>query len=219
VSANTTAGFSVVTYTGTGTANSTVGHGLGIAPGMILVKQRNGSTYAWNSYHSALSPGYYIQLNSTSAADNSVAIFPSGGVTSTVFNNGGSGATIYNNASGGTYVAYCFAAIAGYSAFGSFSGNASSDGVFVYTGFLPRLVMVKCSSGTGNWFMLDSSRNTYNAVNNQLYPNLSNAETSATTLDILSNGFKMRTSSDPNASATYVYAAWASNPFQNSLAN
>jgi hypothetical protein len=146
-----------------------------------------------------LSSGYYIQLNTAIAQDNSVAVFPSNSVTSSVFNNGGTGATIYNNASGGTYVAYCFAAIAGYSAFGSFSGNASTDGPFVYCGFQPKFVLVKCSSTTGNWYVFDSVRNTYNVLGEQLYPNLSNAGSTATTLDFLSNGFKMRIATDPNA--------------------
>jgi len=215
VSANTTAGFSVVTYTGNGSAGATVGHGLGVAPSMIIVKNRS-VVENWPVYHTSLTANGRILLNTTGAYAASSAQWNNTTPTSSVFTvNTDTGV----NGSGNSLVAYCFAAIPGFSAFGRFSGNASTDGVFVYTGFLPRLVMVKCSSGVGNWFMLDTSRNTYNVVNNQLYPNLSNAETSATTLDILSNGFKMRTSSDPNASATYVYAAWASNPFQNSLAN
>jgi hypothetical protein len=210
VSANTTAGFSVVTWTAPASGTSTVGHGLGVAPSFFIIKNRP-QVDNWQTWHSALGGTQYLTLNTTNAVATNANVFSSA-PTSTVLNFG-------TNITGTSFVAYCFAAIAGYSAFGSFSGNASTDGVFVYTGFLPRLVMVKCSSGIGNWFMLDSSRNTYNVVNNQLYPNLSNAESATTTLDILSNGFKMRTSSDPNASATYVYAAWASNPFQNSLAN
>jgi len=203
----------VVTYTGNGVNTATVGHGLGVAPSMIITKRRD-TTSNWGVYTVAQGAQKYLLLNTTDAVQSSASVFYSTPTSTVIY----IGDASFSNVSAGTYVAYCFAAIPGYSAFGSFSGNASTDGTFVYTGFLPRVVLIKCSSGTGNWFMLDSSRNTYNVVNNQLYPNLSNAESATTTLDILSNGFKMRTSSDPNASATYVYAAWASSPFTNNLA-
>lgn len=219
VSANQTAGFSVVTYTGNGSANATVGHGLGVAPKMIIVKARNSSTYAWNSYHVGLTPGYYIQLNTTSPQDNSVSIFPSGGVTSSVWNTGGS--PIYNNGSAVTYVAYCFAAVPGYSSFGSYTGNGSTDGPFVYTGFRPRFILLKLtSSAGGGWYIYDTSRNTYNVMNLYLRPDASDAETTFTTLDSLSNGFKVRTTSTQfnGSGSTYIYAAFAENPFKNALA-
>ena len=214
VSANTTSGFSVVTYTGTGVAG-TIGHGLGVAPAMIIIKRRD-AVGGWPVYHAAFGNTGAGYLNGTGAWDAPTSAYwnnttPSSSVV-TVNNNA------VNNASGGTYVAYCFAAIPGYSAFGSYTGNGSADGAFIYTGFLPRLILVKCSSTTGNWFMLDTARNTYNVIGEQLEPNLSNAGSTITTLDVLSNGFKMRTSSDPNASQTYVYAAFAANPFTNSLA-
>jgi hypothetical protein len=213
VSANTTAGFSVVTYTA-GATNATVGHGLGIAPNLIITKSRSNAV-VWPVYHSSLGKDAYLILSATDAVNSTITNYwGTSAPSSTVFGLANAG---YGNNSG-NMVAYCFAAIAGYSAFGSFSGNASTDGVFVYTGFLPRLVMVKCSSTTGNWYIFDSARNTYNVLGEQLYPNLSNAGSTATTLDFLSNGFKMRTASDPNASATYIYAAFASSPFQNSLA-
>ena len=214
VSANTTAGFSVVTYTGTG-ANATVGHGLGVAPSMFITKKRS-STSDWGVYHSSLtSAAYYLLLDSTAAQASGATYWNSTAPTSSVFSIGTADPT---NISTATYVAYCFAAIAGYSAFGSYTGNGSADGPFVYCGFQPKFVLVKCSSTTGNWYVFDSVRNTYNVLGEQLYPNLSNAGSTATTLDFLSNGFKMRTASDPNASATYIYAAFASSPFQNSLA-
>lgn len=209
-----------MTYTGNSTANATVGHGLGVAPNMILVKARNSGTYAWNSYHSGLTPGFYIQLNTTSPQDNSVSIFPSGTVTSTVWNTGGN--STYNNSSGTTYVAYCFAAISGYSAFGSYTGNGSSDGPFVYCGFRPRWVMMKRIDASGyDWNIVDTSRNTYNVTTSRLWADLNNAEDSTDNVcDINSNGFKLRsTNTNTNASGgTFIYAAFAENPFQSSRA-
>jgi hypothetical protein len=125
------------------------------------------------------------------------------------------------NSSAGTFVAYCFAAVDGYSAFGSYTGNGSTDGAFSYVGFRPRWVMIKRTDTTGNWFMYDTSRDTYNVTIQELYANLSNAEAAGTTdLDILSNGFKLRASSAGiNASGgTYIYAAFAENPFRISRA-
>jgi hypothetical protein len=206
----------VVTFTGTG-ANATVGHGLGVAPSMIIGKRRN-STGNWQVYASAISNMQtgYIVLNLTDGfRTTSSAVWGNTQPTSSVFTVG---TDTDLNINGSTDVAYCFAAIAGYSAFGSYTGNGSTDGPFVYCGFQPRFVLVKCSSTTGNWYILDSARNTYNVLYEQLYPNTTAGGYTATTLDFLSNGFKLRTSSDPNASATYVYAAFASSPFQNSLA-
>jgi hypothetical protein len=220
VSANTTSGFSVVTYTGTGTANSTVGHGLGVAPQMILVKARNSGVYNWNSYHVGLTPGFYISINTTSVQDNSVSIFPSGGVTSTNWNTGAS--PIYNNGSGVTYVAYCWAPVAGYSKFGSYTGNGSADGPFVYLGFRPRWIMIKKTDSTSDWWIWDTARNTYNQMNTVLYPNLSSAEVvdPVFNFDALSNGFKNRSSNATvnGSGGTYIYAAFAENPFKYALA-
>jgi len=217
VSANTTAGFSVVTYTGNGSANATVGHGLGVTPAMIIVKSRNRGTYGWNSWHKNLTAGYYIPLNSTSPQDNSVSIFPAGGVTSTVWNTGGD--SLYNNQSTITYVAYCFAQVAGYSAFGSYTGNGSTDGTFIYTGFRPKFILIKRSdSGAESWYLYDTVRDTYNVMQNTLQPNQSNAEAggSARYLDALSNGFKIRTTDGAfnGSGGTYIYMAFAENPFK-----
>ena len=221
VSANPTAGFSIVTYTGTG-ANATVGHGLGVAPKMVIVKQRNGSTYSWTVYNASLTSGYVLALESTSAQFSRPTSFNSTAPTSTVFSLGTDSGT---NASGGTYVAYCFAPVAGYSAFGSYTGNGSADGPFVYTGFRPRFVLVKKTSATSSWSILDTARDGYNVSDNPLLPNLSNAESTSTSTsgafaDILSNGFKARgNSGDINDSgATYIYAAFAENPFKLSRA-
>jgi hypothetical protein len=216
VSANPTAGFSVVTYTGIGSA-ATVGHGLGVAPAFIITKSRN-IAVNWTTYHVSTGNSAYMHLNLTNASA-SVSNYWGTSVNSSTF---GFLSNAYDNANG-NIVAYCFAPVAGYSAFGSYTGNSSTDGPFVYLGFRPRFVMVKRTDSAGNfWTIKDTSRNTYNVVNLQLYPNSSAAEATATfdLIDIVSNGFKLRgTSSDVNASGgTYIYAAFAENPFKNSLA-
>jgi hypothetical protein len=217
VRANTTAGFSIVTYTGTG-ANATVGHGLGVAPSFVIVKSRSNTT-DWQGYHIALGQNYTIQLQSTSAAIN-VSNYWNGGVSSTTFGINGSYDGI--NFSGYTYVAYCFAPVVGYSSFGSYTGNGSTDGPFVYTGFRPRWVLIKRSDSTSNWSLFDTARDTSNVSGFPLFPNDPASEVdirSNTPLDILSNGFKLRTSTLTGgtniniSSATYIYAAFAESPF------
>jgi hypothetical protein len=215
VSANTTAGFSVVTYTGTG-ANATVGHGLGVAPSMVIVKRRDGGSDNWQGYHISLGKNYTIKLNTTQAQENLSDYWGTGGVTSTVFGINGTYSGI--NANTGTYVAYCWAAVPGYSAFGSYTGNGSSDGPFVYLGFRPRYVMRKKTSGVARWIVEDSAREPSNVANTALYPNFANAEEVSTVnwgIDFLSNGFKIRsTDTDSNESGgTYIYAAFAETPF------
>jgi hypothetical protein len=219
VSANTTSGFSVVTYTGTG-ANATVGHGLGVAPSMIIVKTRSVASNDWRVYHASLGATKYINLNEALAAAVFAANWNNTEPTSSVFTIGTNSAV---NTSAGTYVAYCFAAIKGFSAFGSYMGNASADGPFVYLGFRPRWIMLKNSSQAYDWYVFDTSRNTYNLTNISLYPNFSSAEgtSSVSILDVLSNGFKMRGASggtNPVTTSTMIYAAFAENPFQNALA-
>jgi hypothetical protein len=221
VSANTTAGFSVVTYTGTGSA-ATVGHGLGVAPSMIIVKQRN-SAADWVVKHASLSSNdATLILNNTSASTvYSPSVWNNTAPTSTVFSIGTNSAI---NTNTNTYVAYVFAAVAGYSAFGSYTGNGSTDGTFVYTGFRPRFILIKCSSNSTSstvWTIFDTSRSPYNASVNELYPNLSAAEgVDSSGIDILSNGFKPKRNSEyANLSGwTYIYMAFAENPFKYSLA-
>jgi hypothetical protein len=213
VRANATAGFSVVTYTGTG-ANATVGHGLGVAPSMIITKVRSTSGADWGVYHTSIGNTKYLFLNTTAASATSVNFWNNTSPTSAVFSVGISGST---NNSGNTMVAYCFAAVAGYSAFGSYTGNGSTDGPFIYLGFRPRFFLAKVSSGTtGSWHLIDTSRSPYNEVGVGLYPNSSNAESSDFASDILSNGLKMRnTQSELNGSGnTYIYMAFAENPFK-----
>jgi hypothetical protein len=211
VRANATAGFSVVTYTGTG-VNATVGHGLGVAPAFIIVKRRNAITN-WPVRHTSIAAASSIQLNQTSAAASATTVWNSTAPTSAVFSIG-TDSTI--NLNGGTYVAYCFAPVSGYSAFGSYTGNGNANGRFVFTGFRPAVVIVKMSSSTGNWTILDSKREGYNVDNDPLFPNLANAEGTTDLIDMTSNGFKVRTTDatfNTNA-GTYVYAAWAESPFQ-----
>jgi hypothetical protein len=208
VSANTTAGFSVVTYTFSTSATNTIGHGLGVAPSMIIMKNRT-QAYNWEVYHVSLGYTQRLILNSTGAA---TASYWAATPTSTVFSVTTSDALNNDN-----LVAYCFAPIASYSAFGTYTGNGSADGPFVYFGFRPRWIMLKQSDNVRNWYMYDSSRDPYNLTSHELYPNLSNAEAANTIgIDILSNGFKIRSSDSAwNASSgTYIYAAFAENPFK-----
>ena len=219
VSANTTSGFSVVTYTGNGTQPSTVGHGLGVAPSFVIVKTRNSASYDWNCYHISLGNTQYIALNTTAAASSAVSLWNNTTPTSTVFTVN----HVAVNTSSNTYVAYCFAEVAGYSKFGYYTGNGSSDGPFVFTGFRPAFVMVKRSSSAGtNWQVLDTKRSTYNVMADYLYASASNAEAYDTTvgIDSLSNGFKIRgTDGNVNSNgATYIYMAFAETPTKFSLA-
>jgi len=215
VSANTTAGFSVVTYTGTG-ANATVGHGLGVAPAMIIAKKRN-NPGNWMVYHSGISgmSSGYIFLNTDAAFTSGYPnVWNSTAPAASVFSLG-SDANV--NGSGLTNVAYCWAPIAGYSAFGSYTGNGSADGPFIYTGFRPRWFMVKRTDSTSNWLVYDTSRIGYNQANNYLLPDLSNAEGSGDNyLDILSNGLKIRVAnqSTNTSGGTYIYACFAENPLR-----
>jgi len=217
VSANTTAGFSVVTYTGNGSATASYGHGLGTTPQFIISKSRNnGSADAgyWDVYHVSLASQYALFLQGTNAAFLATSLWASA-PSSTVVNIGnGSGV---NAGAAATYVAYCWAPVAGYSAFGSYTGNGSADGPFIYTGFLPRWVMTKRSdAGTNSWYIKDTARSPYNVGMLQLFADLSNAESSELGIDYVSNGFKVRGSNAGiNASgATYIYACFAENPLK-----
>jgi hypothetical protein len=216
VRANTTSGFSIVTYTGTG-ANATVGHGLGVAPQMVIVKARDDAE-SWKVYHASTGGAVYqMVLNSTAARASVSTIWNSTDPTTSVFSIGTDSSVNQNTEK---FVAYCFAPVAGYSAFGSYTGNGSADGPFVYTGFIPRWIMLKASSTTSGWLIIDTSRQNYNVEGPYLVANASDAETTGTTVfDVLSNGFKMRSSSTLNtSSATYIYAAFAESPFKYALA-
>jgi hypothetical protein len=209
-----------VTYTGTGSA-ATVGHGLNVAPAMVIAKSRSnagGDSGIWVVYHKNLSaPSYFLYLNQTNAETFATTVWNNTAPTSTVFSIGSAS----GSGTASTHVAYCFTPIAGFSAFGSYTGNGSTDGPFVYTGFRPRWLMIKRTDTTSDWYVFDSARNTFNSATQILYPNLSNAEVGYTPpagFDLLSNGFKSRETAINASGGTYVYAAFAENPFRNSLA-
>jgi hypothetical protein len=222
VRANATAGFSIVTYTGTG-SNATVGHGLGVAPFMFIIKNRSTSS-DWDVYHGSLpSPATNrIVLQSTAAAIGAggTSAWNSTSPTSTVVSLGSSTSA---NANGNNHVMYCFAPVVGYSSFGSYTGNGSADGPFVYTGFRPRWIMLKHYSGSISdqsnafWEIFDSARDPSNAAINRLQANLSNAESQLNppAMDILSNGFKLKRTGDSlnNSGGNYIYIAFAESPF------
>ena len=214
VSVNATAGFSVVTYTGTGSA-ATIGHGLGVAPSMMIVKTRS-VVNGWLVYHSVVGNGKYLVLSNTNATTTDSTTWNNTSPTSSVFSVG---TGVNTNQSGTTYVAYLWSEVAGFSKFGSYTGNGSTDGPFVFTNFQPRWVMVKRTDSTSDWYIWDTSRDTYNVESATLLADTSGAETSATSIDGLSNGFKCRSATVVNASGgTYIYAAFASSPFKLSLA-
>jgi len=221
VNVNTTAGFSIVTYTET-SGSYTVGHSLGVAPSMIIVRERNAVSnwVVWQNYWTAPTKNG-VYLNGTAAAFTTGSNWLNS-TSSTTF-----GITAGQVTAGtANIVAYCFAAVRGYSAFGSYTGNGSADGPFVFTGHRPRWLMWKASSTTGQWFIHDTARSTYNYSDLELAADSTAAEYSANgagagqRFDILSNGFKARTSNAANngSGTTYIYAAFAENPFNISRA-
>jgi len=186
---------------------------------MIIIKNRQAAN-SWVVYHVSTGNGNVLILNSTNASTADSTAWNTTTPTSSVFSLGSGAAADTNQTSGGgQHVAYCFAAVAGYSAFGSYTGNASTDGPFIYTGFRPRWIMVKRTDSTSDWYIWDTSRDTYNVEAATLLADTSGAETSATSIDGLSNGFKCRSATVVNASGgTYIYAAFAENPLNYSRA-
>ncbi len=212
VSANTEAGFSIVNYVGNNATGATVAHGLSSAPEMIIVKDRDTDGYNWHVYHAALGATKEIKLNLTNAAA-AAAFWNNTAPTSSVFTVNGGGWEVNTNTK--NHIAYCFHSVEGYSKVGSFVGNGNADGPFVYTGFRPAFVIVKNSTGTESWGMGDSTRSTFNALKDRLYPDLSNAEYSTGDwLDLVSNGFKHRGTAFNTSGATYIYLAFAESPFK-----
>ena len=212
VSANTTAGFSIVSYTGTGSV-ATVGHGLGAAPKLIIVKTRSLSGEAWPVDSRVASGILYLNETGAKGSYGDSSPFPSTAPTSTVFSIGTPNNT---NGSGATYIAYCFAEVKGYSKIGSYTGNGNADGTFVYTGFKPAWVMVRETSNVNSWRILDNKRDTFNVMTQSLYANLNNAEgSSGHNTDFISNGFKIRDSdtSMNRSSGSFIFMAFAENPF------
>ena len=209
VSVNTTAGFSIVKFTGTG-ANATVGHGLGVAPKWIIFKDTT-NTKDWFVYHQSISPATGQKLNSTANPSADSGYFNNTATTSSVFSVGNGNTT---NASSATMIAYCFAEKTGYSKFGSYVGNGNVDGTFIYTGFKPSLIIIKKTSATQSWTIQDNKRNPINNGGDMkaLKADGSGAEEDEAShrIDYLSNGFKMRYNWEGNnqSGASYIYMAF-----------
>ena len=211
VSANTTNGFSIVSYTGNETTGATVGHGLSSTPKMIILKNRN-STDDWVVYHESLGNTQSIRLNLINASATTPASFNNTSPTSSVFTLGD-----WTAVNGSSMIAYCFADVKGFSKFGSYTGNGNADGTFVYTGFKPAFIMVKPSSiGNEAWKLYDNKRNIFNVVENGLNASDSQVEGSGSGnyIDFLSNGFKLRTNDtrQNGSGATNIYMAFAEEP-------
>jgi len=207
-SANTTAGFSISLFTGTG-SNETVGHGLGVAPEWVIVKGVN-NTGSWTSYHKSLGATKYMHLSETDAQATASSVWNSTAPTNQVFSVGAG----VQSGSGNTYVAYCFAPIKGFSAMGSYTGNGNADGPFIYTGFKPAFVIVKNASSTNHWIVLDNKREGYNPQKYALFPNQTNAEAGDYLIDFTSSGFKVRTATGALSEngETLIYMAFAEAP-------
>jgi hypothetical protein len=209
VSASTTSGFSIVKWTGTG-SDGTIGHGLGVAPKMVIVKSLANTT-AWMVYHASLGNAQEIYLNSSSGSGASTAWNSTTPTYNVISLDGGAGNGV--NASG-DYIAYVFAEKKGFSKFGSYTGNGSADGTFIYTGFKPALLIRKRTDASNDWYINDNKRAGYNPQNDYLFPNTTQAESALQRFDFLSNGFKIRTTDggDNASGGTYIYMAFAEEP-------
>lgn len=217
VRANPTAGFSIVTYTGNGSSGATVGHGLGVAPQVIIMKTRTSGDH-WAVYHYKLGNTKIVYLNLTNSPATSSGYWNNTTPSSSVFTLGNDNKT---NKSGDNYVAYCFNDVESFSKFGSYDGNNANDGTYVHLNFRPAFLMVKRTDSTRDWLIYDSVRSTTNTIDDFLEPNEATAEqtSSSRSVDFLSNGFKFRNNSgDMNGSGTYIYFAFAEFPFKNAIA-
>ena len=214
-SVNTDVGFSIISYTGTGSAG-TVAHGLGVAPEMYIVKRRDADGHSWPVYTSTLGATKQLRLSGTNAEITAagITIWNNTEPTSSVFSVG---TNTDSNASSGTYIAYCFASVDGYSKIGSYTANSNADGPFVYTGFRPAWLLIKKTDGSASWWLVDSTRNPFNVTNKYLLPDASTEESAGsdyTTADFVSNGFKIRNTSTAFNSGTHIYMAFAEQPFK-----
>jgi len=214
--ANTDAGFSIVSYTGTG-SSGTVAHGLNAAPKLIILTNREQS-YDWYVFGNAIDSTFdeRLTLNSTAINNSSTSAMDATAPTSTVFTVGNNAGT---NGSGDAQLALCWSEVEGYSKFGSYEGNNSTDGTYVHLGFHPAFIMIKNIDATADWTIYDTARDTYNASSAELYPDTDGAEFGSGPIDILSNGFKQRSQhTHLNKVYTYIYCAWAETPFKYSNA-
>ena len=210
VSANTTAGFSIVTFTGNETVDSTVGHGLGAIPKMIIVKGTSFSA-PWIVYHHSIGNSNYLRLNTTDAEATANGMWSNTTPTNSVFTLG---TDSWGNNNGQSLIAYCFAEKQGYSKFGSYKGNGNANGAFVYTGFSPAFFMLKRTDGTNSWRMWDNKRDPFNVRDTSINANENDAEyTDASVyMDFVSNGVKFRTTGDNVSGGNYIYMAFAEAP-------
>jgi hypothetical protein len=215
VSVNAAAGFSVIkaTIPNSGTSG-TIGHGLGVTPAMYVVKYAT-TGGDWRVYHTSLGQGQYLVLNTNATAASSTTVWNNTAPTSSVLSLG---SNYLPDASNNNLAIYAWAQVAGFSQFGSYTGNGSTDGPFIYTGFRPKFILLKRTDNPGDWWIQDTARSPYNTASDLLLPDSSATEynTSGYELDINSNGFKFRNShaSDNNSGSAYIYAAWAENPFK-----
>jgi hypothetical protein len=213
ISANTDAKFSIVSYTGVGGEPKTVAHGLGVSPEMVIIKKRNNSG-SWVVWHKDLADNYAFEgLDTTGAAVSGGSPISKyvDAVSSTLVTLGDASE---NNNSGDTFIMYCWASVDGYSKVGSYTGNSSNDGTFVYTGFRPAYVLIKRTDSTSSWWIQDTKRDTYNVADAYLIADGSGAEGTYTAIDFLSNGFKARNSSSSFNSGNHIYIAFAETPFK-----
>ena len=210
---NNDSGFSIVSYTGTGSAG-TIKHGLNSVPSMIIIKVLTNTANDWCVYHQATGNNKSTFLNESNAVSSN-AFMNNTTPTSSVFSVDGSN---YSSGSSRNYIAYCFVEKKGYSKFGSYTGNGSANGPFNYLGFKPAWLVIKRTDSTGNWHMFDNKRNPHNVVGQNLYANITQVEGTDNTCDFLSNGFKLTASSNSrNGSGnSYIYMAFAENPFTTS---
>ena len=210
-SANTTSGFSMVSYVGT-QANATIGHGLGVAPKFIFLKGLDQGE-DWTGFHIGKGNTFNVVINNTLTGYSGSDYWQDTDPSATLITIGAS--TRPNN-SGTTFAAYCFADVQGFSKFGTYEGNGDADGTFVYVGFRPAYVMCKSIDSTSSWLIFDNKREGYNVDNDPLVSEATTVEATTDMIDLLSNGFKLRIATDPNVAETYIYAAFAEQPFVNS---
>ena len=231
VKANPTAGFSIITHSGNDVDGATIGHGLGVPPVFRISKSRNLGTVGqggahWTVNHQSLTGGMnggnsakelFLNLDNGESPNYHGTVSAVSSTTMTLKNGINNDVNAHINHTGGTYVTYCFSEVEGYSKFGSYTGNGSTDGTFVFLGFRPALIIVKrTDDASSDWYIFDNKRPAFNVIDNYISPNLINAEISFTSLDLLSNGFKLRnTGNDLNGSGgTIIYIAFAESPFK-----